>query len=947
MRSLSKMWRSLYKSRKKSRGACSSPALDQLLTLFDVDWYLAEYPDVAAANVDPRDHFIKFGFREGRMPASLRAVSLERDLWSEAAPSAYRDLRDLGEQLDSLDGVLANWALGRWHGASEEWSLAATFLTRICNEKKTSVALGHLGPELLLTSALCEEAAFKSAQRVLDQASARFGWGFDLALSQASLILAHSGDTKRAGEVLSGSYLDAGLSGVLFSSGEGPALDRLQGSAIVSPTKHVPGSQPLVSVIVPAFNADRTLEISLRSLAEQTWRELEIIVVNDASQDRTAEVASEWSRLDPRVSLVNLKKNEGPYISRNAGLAICNGAFITVQDADDWSHPEKIERQIVALIENTKLAANMSCAARVTNRFRPRRWRMEQGWVDVNLSSLMLRREAHEELGFWDRVRFGGDAEFLARFEKRYGSNAIEKILPGVPLAFCRSHSGSLTQKKASHAVSQLRGNRHSYIAAAQRWHASMQSNAELRLEQFPNRRRFYAPPDLCVGDEDPPASEESVLRESAYWDERWYLAHYSDVRRSNWDALAHFLERGADEGRDPGPRFSTSGYKYREPLLKGNPVIAAIRNSAGTACSLSVLRHKGELSELGTKALVCAHLGGKEIMGAERGFLEILDRLKSRGHACVATLPAAFNRQYVKDVLRRCHELYVLPYGWLRYGYPPTKSSVEIFCEILAAHEIAEVHVNTLTLDIPLLAAKRCRLPCVVHVRELPADNPGLCAVLGATAAELRSFVLNFADNLVANSPLTAEWLDAWDRTEVWPIQVDRELYELPFEPAKVLRVGMIGSNAFDKGIREFCAVARLCLERGLEMSFVLVGPTSADLDELRPLPKNIVETGYIHSPVQAISKCDILLNLSVVAESFGRTVLEAMRAGRPVIASKRGMPARLVRDGETGYLVDAADCESIFQRLHCWNTTRGSLLKMSLEARTAAALTDESRSP
>ena len=104
----------------------------------------------------------------------------------------------------------------------------------------------------------------------------------------------------------------------------------------------------LVSVIIPAFNAAHTLGDTLDSVRRQTHRHLEIIVVDDGSHDRTAEIAEAYAAADGRIRLIQ-KENGGVARARNAGAAASRADYLAPVDADDLWHPEKIARQLAAL----------------------------------------------------------------------------------------------------------------------------------------------------------------------------------------------------------------------------------------------------------------------------------------------------------------------------------------------------------------------------------------------------------------------------------------------------------------------------------------------------------------------------------------------------------------------------------------------------------------------
>ncbi|MBR1151564.1 glycosyltransferase family A protein [Bradyrhizobium sp. JYMT SZCCT0428] len=105
---------------------------------------------------------------------------------------------------------------------------------------------------------------------------------------------------------------------------------------------------PLVSVLIPAFNAEGTIADTLRSAMAQTYRNLEIIVVDDGSRDDTASIVSRLETDDSRIRLVQ-QANSGVAAARNAALSASGGSLIAPLDADDLWHPQKIEMQVNSL----------------------------------------------------------------------------------------------------------------------------------------------------------------------------------------------------------------------------------------------------------------------------------------------------------------------------------------------------------------------------------------------------------------------------------------------------------------------------------------------------------------------------------------------------------------------------------------------------------------------
>jgi glycosyltransferase involved in cell wall biosynthesis len=228
---------------------------------------------------------------------------------------------------------------------------------------------------------------------------------------------------------------------------------------------------PLVSVIMPAYNAEEVLSTALGSLLAQSWRNLEIIVVDDASTDGTADVARRFSRKDERVRLITCTENRGPYVARNLGLREAGGEFVTCHDTDDWSHPAKIELQARHLMENPGLAANVSQLARVLPGMVFHRRGNPGFYVAKNMSSLMFRRrQVIERAGWWDGVRFAGDSEFLARLRRVFGDRAVADLSTG-PVAFAGQEDASLTGDRRFGYYGFFMGARSAYRELHKRWH--------------------------------------------------------------------------------------------------------------------------------------------------------------------------------------------------------------------------------------------------------------------------------------------------------------------------------------------------------------------------------------------------------------------------------------------------------------------------------------------
>lgn len=108
---------------------------------------------------------------------------------------------------------------------------------------------------------------------------------------------------------------------------------------------------PLVSVIIPAYNTELYIGPALESVLSQTYQNIEVLVVDDGSQDRTAEIVESFVQQDSRVQLFR-QKNAGVAAARNLAIAHAQGEYIAPIDADDIWYPQKLEKQVQCMLRS-------------------------------------------------------------------------------------------------------------------------------------------------------------------------------------------------------------------------------------------------------------------------------------------------------------------------------------------------------------------------------------------------------------------------------------------------------------------------------------------------------------------------------------------------------------------------------------------------------------------
>lgn len=111
-------------------------------------------------------------------------------------------------------------------------------------------------------------------------------------------------------------------------------------------------NSPLISVIMPAYNAEKLIEESIKSILNQTFDNFEFIIINDGSKDNTKKIINLYRKKDKRIVLVDNKKNLGLQVSLNRGLEKARGRYIARMDADDVSLPNRFEIEFNYLEKN-------------------------------------------------------------------------------------------------------------------------------------------------------------------------------------------------------------------------------------------------------------------------------------------------------------------------------------------------------------------------------------------------------------------------------------------------------------------------------------------------------------------------------------------------------------------------------------------------------------------
>jgi glycosyltransferase involved in cell wall biosynthesis len=214
---------------------------------------------------------------------------------------------------------------------------------------------------------------------------------------------------------------------------------------------------PLVSVVIPAYNAERFLGEAIGSVLAQTYAPVETIVVDDGSSDDTATVAAAYEEVT-----VIVQPNGGPSAARNRGFATAAGEFVAFHDSDDMMTPDKLSAQVGHMLTNPAVGCVLAeqellieegadlpfwVAGSKVPTVMPAKPPAYADEPDVHPMTMVVRREVFEAVGGFDEtMRAAEDFDWMLRASEQ----GVEIARLGRVLLRRRVHPASLTQDAAA-----------------------------------------------------------------------------------------------------------------------------------------------------------------------------------------------------------------------------------------------------------------------------------------------------------------------------------------------------------------------------------------------------------------------------------------------------------------------------------------------------------------
>lgn len=257
-------------------------------------------------------------------------------------------------------------------------------------------------------------------------------------------------------------------------------------------------SDDLISVIMPAYNAEETIEYSINSILNQTYQNIEILIVDDCSTDKTYEIIKDFAKKDGRIQHFKNKVNVGPYVIKNIMINKAKGKYVAFHDADDLSYIQSIECQYKSIKSISNCYCNLTLGVRILKNGIIENSNNYDGFLRPSFCTFMFEKNTIQKyFGYWDCVKFAADGEFIDRIEKCNLKTFLTYLY--IPGCFYYRRKNSLTTDPQTCISSKIRNE---YRSNYKLYHKNLNLNNIFMPFPHSSNRLFEAPTDMIIPEE-------------------------------------------------------------------------------------------------------------------------------------------------------------------------------------------------------------------------------------------------------------------------------------------------------------------------------------------------------------------------------------------------------------------------------------------------------------
>lgn len=214
---------------------------------------------------------------------------------------------------------------------------------------------------------------------------------------------------------------------------------------------------PKVSVIIPTYNRDKYLEKAIRSVLKQTYKNYELIVVDDGSTDKTKKIVKKYVKKYPKKVRYIYQDNRGPSAARNTGILNAKGKYITFLDSDDEYLPKMLKRQIAYMKKRPKCRFlytwyyDISSNGKIKRKRKTKKFRTKKGLqrglffrkLTIRTSTVMIQKKVFKKTGlFNEKYWYSQDWDMWLRIAKYHRGHCLKE-----PLAKYRQHDSNRSSR--------------------------------------------------------------------------------------------------------------------------------------------------------------------------------------------------------------------------------------------------------------------------------------------------------------------------------------------------------------------------------------------------------------------------------------------------------------------------------------------------------------------
>lgn len=182
----------------------------------------------------------------------------------------------------------------------------------------------------------------------------------------------------------------------------------------------------LISIILPVFNSEKTIVGAVESIQKQSYPHWELLIIDDGSCDDTLKIAKQYLMGDERIKIHKNDINRGVSYSRNIGLTNAGGDYITFHDADDLSHPDRLEYQLSTFLSVPSLAVVTFLYVRINHN---EELCTINGKIRMHrLAGMMIRHDLIKKIGYFKPLCISEDTEYYERIISVYGKGKRKMI---------------------------------------------------------------------------------------------------------------------------------------------------------------------------------------------------------------------------------------------------------------------------------------------------------------------------------------------------------------------------------------------------------------------------------------------------------------------------------------------------------------------------------------